>query len=197
MTLTSRCSRCPRRRPIVQPCGPIPCPILFLGEQPAKDEDKWGTPFCVEENTLVLTFAVHNCGRTGQELDHTYLPLANLPRSSIFIMNSRLCSTADYSNPEPEDADSCMSLHFGPILSQVKPVIVVPMGAIACSLWPDVKLSLHHGIPREAKFGPWHGVLFPTHHPSAGMRKTGYMVSLMQDFNELGKLIRNLDLSVT
>jgi uracil-DNA glycosylase len=182
MTLTSHCSRCPRRRPIVQPCGPIPCPILFLGEQPAKDEDKWGTPFV---------------GKTGQEFDHTYLPLSNLPRSSIFIMNSRLCSTADYSNPEPIDADSCMSLHFGPILSQVKPVIIVPMGAIACSLWSDVKLSLHHGIPREAKFGPWHGILFPTHHPSAGMRKTGYMVSLMQDFNELGKLIRSLDLSVT
>lgn len=175
------CLRCPRRlthRSPVLPTGPIPARVMLLGEQPARDEDRRGEVFC---------------GRTGKELDATYLPLASLPRSSVFIMNSRQCSTPDYSNPEPIDADSCMSVHLAPILNQVQPQVLVPMGAVACSLWPQIDLNRDHGIPLPGKWGSWEGVLFPCYHPSSGMRSTSFMIPLMQDFQNLGILLRKLD----
>lgn len=174
------CSRCPRRtthRAPVYPTGPIPARVMLLGEQPAREEDYKGEPFR---------------GRTGKELDATYLPLASLPRSEVYIMNARQCSTADYSNPEPIDADSCMSLHLGPTLAQVQPQVLVPMGAVACSLWPEINLNLDHGLPSIAKWGSWEGILFPSFHPAAGLRATGFMIPLMQDFKTLGDLLRRL-----
>lgn len=175
------CHTCPKQRPVVQPTGPVPCPVLLLGECPHRDEDKFGIPFS---------------GRTGKELDSTYLPLARLPRSRVYVANAVLCSRPDYSNPDPADAFNCMSRHLGTILRQVQPVIVVPMGAIACSLWPEINVNTDHGLPRPGKWGSWKGVLFSTYHPSIGMHQTSFMIALMKDFKALGELVRELGVEV-
>lgn len=170
-----RCPRCPRARNIVAPNGPIPCNLMFLGECPAKDEDRYGAPFV---------------GRTGDELDNTYLPLIGIPRTEVFVMNSVQCSRPNYDNPLPIDADSCMSVNLSLVLVEVAPVIIVPMGAITCSLWPQIDLERDHGTPIPGTWGSWRGVLWPSYHPSAGMRKTGYMIALMTDFHALGKFCK-------
>lgn len=170
------CHRCPRSRGIVMPIGPVPCPLLFLDECPAKDEDRYGEPFV---------------GKTGKEATNTYFPFIGIPRSDAFIMNAVLCSRADYSNPEPIDADACMGVNLTGILAAVRPSIIVPMGAIACSLWPEIELSRHHGLPMPGSWGAWQGVLFPCYHPSAGIHAGGMMIALMNDFAALGTFYRN------
>lgn len=173
-----RCSRCPSCRPIVHPCGPIPARVLFIAECPNREEDQQGEPLV---------------GKTGREFSHVYLPILGLPKSAVHITNATLCSRKTYDNPTVQDAESCLGLHLGDLLEQVKPEIVVPMGVIACSQFGSINLAVDHGIPRPGKWGPHEFVLFPMFHPSAGMKPGAYMIPLMDDFNELRKLMKELD----
>ncbi len=161
------------------PTGPVPARVMFLGEAPSSMEDKQGMPFV---------------GKTGSELIHVYMPLALLYRTDVYIDNAARCSKGDYDNPTNEEAQGCCSVFLGPILNQVRPQIIVPMGAVACSVFPEIdNLNMVHGIPQPGRYGPWQGVLFPTYHPSAGIHSPGYMIPLMADFKRLGELIRDLD----
>lgn len=175
----NRCVLCPRisyRRPI-PPDGPRPCRILLLGEGPSFDED---------EKQCVFS------GKTGFELNQTYLPLLGLPRSQVTIANATWCSQPTYQNPTREQALSCASVHLAPLLSEVRPYIIAPMGAVACSLWPEINLSHDHGIPFLGRWGGWSGCLFPMYHPSSGLHNSAWMISLMNDFDVLGKLLKKL-----
>jgi hypothetical protein len=95
----------------------------------------------------------------------------------------------DYSNPDTADAMTCASTNLSILLNQVKPEIIVPMGAVACSIFDGINLNMHHGILQPAKWGSWSGYVFPTFHPTAGMRTTSYMIPLMADFKKLGELL--------
>ena len=172
------CSSCPRFRPPVPPVGPIPCRVLLLGECPSKSEDRFGQPFV---------------GPTGEELTSVYIPLTGFPRSEFHIANVRQCSFPDYHNPTDADAMTCASAHLSSLLHQVKPEIIVPMGAVACSIFEGVDLNMHHGIPQPGKWGAWKGWVFPTCHPTAGMRQTAYMIPLMADFKRLGEILAQGD----
>src|SRR5262249_17967125 len=136
---------------------------------------------------------VHNCGKTGIELNQTYLPILGLPRSDIHVANAVLCSRKDYSNPEPADAWSCAGMHLGPLLARVQPEILVPMGQIACSLFPGIRLNLDHGLPCVGKWGAWSGIVWPSYHPSAGLHSSGFMIPLQTDFAALREFLRKLD----
>lgn len=174
----TRCSLCPRVRKPVPSDGPSPCRVLFLAEAPSYREDQQLCPLV---------------GKTGVEFNQTYLPILGLPRSSVHITNARLCSELDYANPTPAQALSCSSVHLGPLLAQVQPQVLVPMGQVACSLFPEIDLNLHHGIPMPGKWGSNKFVLFPMFHPSAGLHATGYMIPLTQDFEGLRRLLEELD----
>jgi uracil-DNA glycosylase len=175
---TPLCPSCPRIRPPVPPSGPTPCRLLFIGECPAESEDRQCTLFA---------------GYTGQELNHTYLSLLGVPRSEIYITSAVLCSRIDYDNPTADEAQVCASVHLGPTLAAMRPQVIAPLGAVACSLFPNVDLNTHHGIPLPGRWGAtWEGVLWPMYHPSAGLRQTGYMIPLMRDFYELGVLLRGM-----
>lgn len=173
------CPKCPRIRGIVPPCGPRPARVMFIAECPSYEEDKRKEP---------LT------GKTGIEFAGTYLPVLGLPRSAVFITNAVLCSRKSYVNPTEEEAMACSSTHLGPLLNEVRPEIVVPMGTIACSLFPEIEsLALQHGRPIPGKWGSREFILFPCFHPSAGLRATGYMISMMQDMEDLRKLLLSID----
>ena len=168
------CATCPRYRPPVPSIGPTPCRVLLLGECPSKSEDRDGQPFT---------------GPTGEELTTVYIPLTGWSRSDFHIANVRQCSFVDYSNPDHDDAMTCASTNLSILLNQVKPEIIVPMGAVACSIFDGINLNMHHGILQPAKWGSWSGYVFPTFHPTAGMRTTSYMIPLMADFKKLGELL--------
>ena len=177
MTLP-RCSLCPRHCLPIPPSGPTPSRLLFLGEAPSTAEDRDGIPFC---------------GKTGDELNQTYLPILGVPRSSIFVTNVCLCSRRDYSNPDYASALSCANTHLGPTLARVKPEVIVVMGAVACSLWPEISLNLDHGLPCAGKWGAWRGIVWPMYHPSAGIHATSFMIPLQTDFAALKEFLRRLD----
>jgi uracil-DNA glycosylase len=175
----NRCPLCPHVRPRVLATGPVPCRFLFLGEAPSTKEDELGYPFC---------------GKTGSELERVYLPIALLHRDSVYIMNAAQCSKADYDNPTTLEAQSCCNMFLGPALMKVQPQIVIPMGAVACSVFGEIKdLGTQHGVPLVGSYGGWSGVLFPTYHPSAGIHSPGFMIPLMSDFKRLGELARELE----
>lgn len=173
----TRCSLCPKYRQPVPPEGPTPCRVMFLFEAPHHKEDQYGRPVI---------------GPTGQELEGLYLPLINLPRSEVYLANTRCCSEQDYANPTPEQAMSCSSVHLGPMLEKVKPQVLVLSGAVSCSLF-GINPTTDHGIPRKGKWGAWEGILWPTFHITAGMRQAAYMIPLLNDFDGLRKLLDELD----
>jgi uracil-DNA glycosylase family 4 len=172
------CATCPRFRVPVPSTGPRPCRVILLGECPSRSEDRDGEPFT---------------GPTGEELTTVYIPLTGLARSDFHIANVRMCSHADYHNPTEADAMACANANLSTLLNEVRPEIIVPMGAIACSIFDGIKLNLHHGIMQRARWGSWQGWVFPTFHPTAGMRTTAYMIPLMADFKRLGEWLRNED----
>lgn len=179
-----RCTLCPRvpgRKP-VQHGGPIPCPLLFISEAPSWNEDKADKI---------------SAGRDGAEFDRTYLPIAGLGRHQIYITNARLCSDAEYEIPTPEQCRSCSWMNLGAVMDAIQPVIVIPMGASACSLFPEIgKVSLQHGIPLPGKYGIHEFVLWPTFNPRAGIVSTGFMIPMMEDFDKLGKFIKEIGLQL-
>ena len=173
----SMCPRLPHRKPI-PPVGPRPARIVLCGEAPSYDEDSQGEPFV---------------GKTGFELTNTYLPILGIPRSELLICNARWCSEYNYANPTPEQALSCASLHLGPLLAEAQPEIVVPMGAVACSLFTGVNLNMDHGRARVGKWGSWCGCVFAMYHPSSGLHVSSMMIALAADFDNLRKFIKGLD----
>ncbi len=142
-------------------------------------EDKIGIPFV---------------GKTGSELKTVYMPIAGIYPGDVYIDNAARCSKLDYDNPTNEEAESCCNMFLGMALAEVRPQIVIPMGAVACSVFKEIgDLNMNHGIPIAGRYGPWEGVLFPTYHPSSGIHSPGFMIPLMSDFKRLGELIKELD----
>lgn len=172
-----RCQLCPRlpyRRPI-PPTGPRPCRVAFVAEAPHVDEDAQGEVLC---------------GKTGMEFNQVYLPILGLPRSQVFCTNACMCSQPDYSNPTPEQAMACSSVHLGGLLHEVQPEVIVTMGAVACSLFKRVNLNMDHGIPFVGRWGGWHGPVWPMYHPTAGIHAPAFMIPLMEDFAKLKQFLK-------
>jgi uracil-DNA glycosylase family 4 len=185
----SPCPTCPCLRGPIPPSGPSPCSILLLGEAPHKTEDRTRIPFS---------------GPTGKELDHYYLPHAGLFRSDVHVTNAQLCSLHLYRNPSPGEALACAQHHLPVTISQVSPDIIVPMGAVACSLFRlqgnrAINLELHHGRPLLASLvldsnsnrPIWTGPILPLYHPSAGIHDSNTRYLLQQDFPVLKTMIRD------
>lgn len=182
MTL-HRCPSCTYHARPISGNGPVPCSIALLGEGPAKDECRRGYPFA---------------GRAGMELDNQYLPLARLPRPSVYVSNVTKCPFPGFRNPTKEEALSCARAHLSQELREVAPKVIVTLGAIAASVFDfpsldrPVNLELDHGLPLRAGFGGWEGWLIPMYHPAAGMRQSRFMLPLREDFTILPGLIEAL-----
>lgn len=171
------CSLCPWQQAPIPPDGPQPCRVLFIGEGPAKWEVRRRRPFV---------------GDTGHEFNGQYLRLAGLERHQIRVTNSCLCPMSeDFRNPTPQEAAACSDFWLPAELEATVPEIVVPMGAVACSLFPGLDLELMHGIPHLGGYGDWTGILFPMYHPAAGLRESRFMIMMQQDFAALGRLLKD------
>lgn len=178
MKLCPACPCVPRRSPVL-PSGPSPCRILFLGEAPSRMEDKYSLPFC---------------GPTGEELNNQYFACAGLFRDSVACTNAFLCSKSNYKNPSPEEAYLCSSSYLPSYLSLLRPQIIVPLGAIPCSLFtPKINLTLQHGIPFPGSLFNWSGIVYPCYHPASGLHQTAYMIPLRRDFTRLGEILKELE----
>jgi uracil-DNA glycosylase family 4 len=176
LTLPPQCRLCPHHsRPILGD-GPEPCRILLLGEGPAFHEVRKGYPFC---------------GKSGQELDHQYLPMAGLCRPDVRVSNVMKCALPGFRNPEVDEAIACAAHWIPDELKRCQPGILVTVGAVAThALFPDCDLNLEHGTPRWASIFGWSGIHVPVYHPAAGLHEESFMLPLQADFHALGMIQR-------
>lgn len=141
--------------------GPVPCPILFIGEAPGKTEVEEGKPFV---------------GLAGKNFEH-YLELIGLKRESIRITNTcyfrpiKVKETAtgrkSISNRTPKTSEINLFKNIREEeINLVNPKIIVTLGNIPLKSITDFK-----------SIGECHGTLiyndklkrhiFPMYHPSA------------------------------
>lgn len=177
-----RCALCPN----VNKCLPEDGrgDVLFIGEAPGAQENKRGTVFT---------------GKTGDEVNRHYLPLAGLRRDTVRFTNAIRClpvSTGGKLDPKrAQDTallQSCTNTFLYPSIEAQPPRLIVPMGAFACRaiFGEGFDLELEHGIPQESKWG----MAYPMFHPALGIYEPKRMLLLRNDWIRLrrylgGKLV--------
>ncbi len=157
--------------------GPERSDLLFIGEGPGKDEDRTGHPFV---------------GKTGQEVNAHYLPLAGLRRANCRFANAISCLPPGQGGKldpgKPKDIamlESCSQFHLARDL-ETKRKLIIPMGAFACRVVdPSINLDLHHGIPRMTAYG----MTFPMFHPARGLHQPKTMLQLRTDWYRLKRYL--------
>lgn len=182
-----RCALCPRVNACIPPDGPADAEILFIGEAPGKDEDKQakqrppGRPFI---------------GKTGDEVNRHYLPLAGLRRDAVRSTNAIGCLpvTAGGKLDPNRQADvdlleSCAGKRLYPDIERGGYQLLVPLGAFACRavFGESFDLELRHGIPTET---PWGIPAFPMYHPALGIHEPKKMLYLRTDWQRLGRYLK-------
>jgi uracil-DNA glycosylase family 4 len=184
--MSDRCSACPTEsdgrycsRPIL-PTSTGRATYLFLGAGPGKADAKTLTPYS---------------GLGGIELNETYLPIAGLWRESehLVLANASMCWDHTDRTPHENRVLSCARAHLPQLLSTVQPTVLVLMGGVTQKIadYP-IRLNLHHGIPLWTTVlnGAWEGWVWPSYEPALGIRETGKMTPLMEDFRNLGKWMK-------
>ena len=168
--------KCPHGYKCIPGNGPKPCRICCIAEAPGK----------VEEHTLIpLT------GPTGMEFNDTYLPLAGLKRDRVYVTNTvKHCSTINR-KPTAADIEMCLRCCLKVELNEVRPDIIILMGATACSLVPEVDLEVEHGIPRIGTILNWSGWIVPMYHPALGLHETSKMGMLLDDWAGLKRWLKD------
>lgn len=177
----NRCELCPGENTCVPSDGPN-CNgyrPMFVMEAPGFEENKRGIP------------AV---GKTGMEVDNTYLPTAGLRRSESYITNAIKClpTTTDGKLDLKRAKDrellySCANAHLYREIEENQPPVIVAMGAFAChALDPNISLELHHGIPLQTQYG----IVFPMYHPAGGIHEPKKMLIIRTDWDRLRKYLR-------
>lgn len=154
---------------------------LFIGEAPGPTEDGQarkrppGSPFV---------------GKTGQEVDRHYLPLAGLRRQNETFVNAIAClpdTPGGKLDPNKlghrELVKVCAQHHLYPLIERMRPSALIPMGNFALrALGLEETLDLHHGIPVNTQWGI---PAFPMYHPALGLHQPKDMLYLRTDWLRL------------
>jgi uracil-DNA glycosylase family 4 len=168
--MLERCPICPAKFCPIPFSGPQPCSSLWLGERPGEDENRRQTPFV---------------GKTGEELDGLYLPLAGLRRSDVRVGNAVRCWATANRTPTRKEVLGCAGHWLPRELEKTQPEVLVLMGVSACVLMDQPqKLDSAHGYPRKGSIlgGLWSGWIVQMYHPARGLHDTPWMQQLIEDF---------------
>jgi uracil-DNA glycosylase family 4 len=172
------CPSCPRRFRPISGDGPQPCEFLIIGERPGQNENKYGKVFI---------------GKTGEELNETYLPLANLHRSDVRICNAVLCWAEQNRTPTDKEVLECSRHHLPREIEHTRPSVIILMGGSACRMVPGIKLDTHHGIPQWGTLYGWEGIIVPMYHPALGLHESKWMTHLISDWSCLQSELAHTD----
>jgi DNA polymerase len=135
--------------------GPIPCPLVLLGEAPGKKEDEEGRPFI---------------GAAGQHL-RTLLNLLRIPE--YHILNILKCRPPDNRDPTSQEIQNCRPflLHQ---LNALKPKAVIAMGRYAQAFILDESPSKIRVVKNAGKVirivNDWNTQAILTYHPAFLLR---------------------------
>lgn len=178
--MVTRCALCPGQHKCIPPSGPQhKGGLLFVGEAPGKNEE--------EKNAVFI-------GKTGEEVDRHYLPLAGLRRDQVCFTNAIRCLPISAGGKLDPDRtgdmallSSCAETHLFPTIEAMRPRAIVPMGRFACeAILPGLDLELLHGIPQESLWGI---PVFPMYHPALGLHEPKKMLYVRTDWDRLRKFL--------
>jgi uracil-DNA glycosylase len=179
--MITRCALCPGINKCIGPSGPDDAELLFIGEAPGKNEDRKGEVFI---------------GKTGEEVNRHYLPLAGLRRDKVRFINAISClppgagGKLDSSRAKDLDLlESCAHQHLYPEILQGHYRLLIPLGSFACRaiFGESFDLELRHGIPVDT---PWGIKAFPMYHPALGIHEPKKMLQIRTDWDRLRKYLR-------
>ncbi|MFO7727868.1 MAG: uracil-DNA glycosylase [Desulfonatronovibrio sp.] len=103
-----------RKYRFVEGEGPLDAEIMFIGQNPGKEEDKTGRPFA---------------GRSGRYLDQT-LEDFGLNRSSIYLTSIVKCKTPKNRKPTQKEIQASIP-YLVKQIKKIKPWIIVLLGRVA------------------------------------------------------------------
>lgn len=175
--LQKRCVGCHRcrlgatRTNLVFGVGPVPSPVVFVGEGPGQQEDLQGEPFV---------------GPAGKLLDDM-LSIIDLSRENSYICNIVKCRPPQNRDPLDDEQDACIGYLYEQ-LRILQPSIIVCLGRIAAMrlIRPDFRITREHGNWSERN-----GVLYTAlYHPSALLRDPSKRPDTFSDLIEIRKRLR-------
>lgn len=178
--MLGRCVLCPGVNRCVDPHGPQERGgLLFIGEACGKVENDRGIPFI---------------GKTGDEVNRHYLPLAGLRREAVTFHNAISCYPISAGGKlDPNRAKdlallaSCATARLYPLIERMQPRAIIPMGSFACkAVCPGVNLELQHGFPVSTEWGI---PAFPSYHPALGIHSPKQMLYIRTDWQRLRKFL--------
>ena len=177
-----RCTECSLSKTATQEVegtGPVntDTPIMLIGEVPGEDEDKRGVPFV---------------GIAGQQVLDPILKAVGLDRRKIWIFNVLRCRPQNNNIDSPEAKDGlgiCPGLFLFPAIEELRPKIIVTLGAISSNLLLGSKrgtrLADLRGRPVEKSFGEHTCYVMPSYHPASllpGRNPANYQI-LLEDMH--------------
>lgn len=134
------------RSQVVWGVGPVPAPLMLVGQNPGEVEDDTGEPFT---------------GDAGSYLDESLMS-AGLRRVDVYIANVGKCWTPDNRAPHPDEIDACTSRWLVRQVEIVAPRILVAVGTVASRFLTGKAVTAARGTVHA-----WRGIpVYATFHPS-------------------------------
>ncbi len=152
--------------------GPIPSPLVFIGESPGVEEDRFGIPFV---------------GESGRLFDHL-LSTAGIDRDSIFVANSICCRPPANRDPFPREIAACEP-NLTAQLDLSGAWVGVTLGsyalaAISGRTRSQVKITAERGKPVLIDGRVW----IPTFHPAYALRNPAAGKVILDDIRAADRL---------
>lgn len=152
---------------------------MLIGEAPGVDEETYGVPFV---------------GKSGQELDMYLSRFTKVTRDHFYITNILKCRPPDNRDPHKDEIECCNHAHLYPEIDKYMPIIIGLVGRVATHHFMKGKPSMEkvHGIPQWGWWNTSKGgfMAIPLYHPAYGLHSPRQMKEVIEDFTELGKVIR-------
>jgi uracil-DNA glycosylase family 4 len=171
------CKLCPLSEGARSVCllgdGPVPTPVMVVGEAPGAREDDIARPFS---------------GVAGKYLDRV-LQEVGLPRDSVYITNAVRCRPPENRTPSRSEIKACHG-YMEDELRIVEPKFVLLLGNVALQAF-----TKRTGImkKRGAIMQIDGRTVFPTLHPSAVLRNPAHEGIFKGDLLTFARLVRGED----
>ena len=167
------CTDCQLHRQRTQAVPGVGSPqaqVMFVGEGPGYQEDRQGEPFV---------------GPAGQFLNEL-LASVGLRREDVFIANMVKCRPPNNRDPFPGEIAAC-GKYLDEQIKLIAPRVIVPLGRHALAKWfPNETISKVRARPRRVGSV----TLFPLYHPAAALHNPALKQTIEQDFQALGRLLK-------
>ena len=171
------CRKCPlhaTRTNVVFGSGNADADLMFVGEAPGHHEDQQGKPFV---------------GAAGKLLEKLLADIG-LQRDDVFIANVLKSRPPGNRDPQPEEIEACKP-YLTRQIELIEPLVICTLGNFSTKLLTRRQdgITRVHGRPQQHTIGGLELTIYPIYHPAAGLRSSGMLTTLREDFERLPELL--------